>query len=438
MVTRRLETSDRISRFVIRLALAAVLSTGLAVLVDSFGSARAYTRTEKRQLQNSIVDRQKYLNKRFRKVYRKKTQYIIVHTSEGGLNSTLRVVSQGKQTASGYRTRGGHAHYVIARNGRVYRTLDRRYIANHAGRSMWNGQRSISNVSVGIELVGYHYNSITDQQYRSLGLLIEILQGIYRLDDMAVLTHSQVAYGNPNRWIRKPHRGRKRCAKNFDFRRAGVTSTWHYDPDVRAGRLAADPELASIYYSPRTRRPKTTGNNVITRTNTAWNIAGEDYDDPTTIYRLPNGKTIPGDQVERRIGWNRIPRNTVVTLNSPDAAGLERETVKRITNGYTAWDVAGVEYNKSTTFYFYPRGQVFSGRQVKDWDELPENTRIIVGYRGPYEITSRRPAGVVAGANYNKKHTLYYFPNRKLVSGDSVRDFRRLPAGVKVFLPAKG
>jgi N-acetyl-anhydromuramyl-L-alanine amidase AmpD len=93
--------------------------------------------------------------------------------------------------------------------------LDKKYIADHAGLSMWDGEKGISKVSIGIELVGYHYAPITAKQYRSVGILIDILQRVYHLDDRAVLTHSQIAYGTPNRWFKKNHRGRKRCAKNF-------------------------------------------------------------------------------------------------------------------------------------------------------------------------------------------------------------------------------
>jgi len=420
-----------------------VIIAACAVLAGSVGTVWALTRAEKQSFQRSIVDRRSKLNPRYKKKTRAKTRYIIVHTSEGGLNGTLNAVSRGKQVRSGYRTKGGHTHYVIARNGRVYRILDRRYVADHAGRSMWNGQTWISNYSIGIELVGYHYGEITEQQYRSLGQLIDILRGIYNLDDSAVLTHSQVAYGKPNRWVKKNHRGRKRCAKNFDWRKVGLASTWPFDPDVKAGRLVPDPELAAIYYAPRTAssRKKATGSNVISGTNTAWRIAGEEYDSPRTLYRLPSGKTIPGDEVEKRIGWNRVPKNTVVLLNLGDSEKAEksRGPVKSVSNGYTAWDIAGLDYNKATTFYFFPRGRVAHGREVSDWDGMPVNTRIIVGYRGPYEVTASKPAGKIAGASYNKRDTLYYFPHRKrIVAGDAVRDFKRLPKGVLVFLPARG
>ena len=305
---------------------------------------------------------------------------------------------------------------------------------------MWNGQTNISRVSIGIELVGYHYTPITASQYRSVKHLLDILQRIYRLDDLAVMTHSQVAYGKPHRWFKQTHRGRKRCAKNFDRSRAGLGPTWRYDPDVKAGRLAADPELASIYYARRSKPVETVGTNVISSNTTAWSIAGEEYDSPATLYRLPNGKSVPGDQIETKIGWNRIPKNTVVLLNQ---CGIDesRQTlgpVKRITNGFTAWDIANLDYNKTTTFYFFPSGRIKHGREISDWDELPLNTRMIIGYRGPYRVTGSKPAVKIAGVKHDKKETLYYFPNKKIVPGDSVRDFKRLPKGVLIFLPASG
>ena len=73
------------------------------------------------RFQNRIVDHRYRLNPKFKKKLRQKTRYIIVHTSELGLDATLRVVSRGKQFQSGNKTLGGHAHYVIARNGRTYR-----------------------------------------------------------------------------------------------------------------------------------------------------------------------------------------------------------------------------------------------------------------------------------------------------------------------------
>jgi hypothetical protein len=412
-----------------------------ALLLLGFSPAwAAFSRDERRGFQRAIVDKRKQLHPKYKKIPRKGTRYIIVHTSEAGLNTTLKVVSRGKFIHGRRLTYGGHAHYVIARDGRTFRTLNKKYEADHAGLSMWNGAKDISTVSMGIELVGYHYTEITDKQYRSVGILIDILQDVYDLDDSTVLTHSQVAYGNPNAWFKRKHRGRKRCAKNFDRARAGLGITWSFDPDVKTGRLVADPELEAIFYGHRLRVASRADTNVITANNTAWTIAGEDYNSSTTLYQFPNGRIIPGDQINSQVGWNRIPDKTLVLLNQDKHPDLSRNQgpVKTISNGLTAWTFAGSGYKNKTTFYFFPKGALKSGSQIFDWDGLPSQTKMIVGYRGPYKVSARRPPIKIAGKRFNHKDTLYYFPNKKLVFGNRIEDFKRLPQGVLIFVPKKG
>ena len=412
----------------------------LSVLIGLPSLCAAFQGENLQAFQSSIVDYRSRLNPRYKKVPRSQTKYIIVHTSELGLESTLRVVSQGKRFPNGRRTNGGHTHYVIARNGRCYRILDKHYVADHAGRSMWDGDRDISQVSIGIELVGYHYAAITDAQYRSVGTLIAILQGAYQLDDRAVLTHSQVAYGGPNRWFRKDHRGRKRCAKNFIRVKAGLGPTWLYDPDVRAGRLTADAQLAEVFYGRETMDIQLAEANVISKRNTAWAIAGEDFDSVTTVYQFPNGRAYTGDQIGSKVGWDRIPACTVVLLNQESGtAPLEEEKgpVKTISDGITAWSLAGRLYNRHTTIYFLPSGHVKNGTMIDDWDDLPVRTRLIIGYRGPFELRKDRSAYRIAGKAYNAQDTIYYLPTNQLLSGNAIKDFSQLQAGTLVFLPAR-
>ena len=434
-----------------------IMVVGVVVLFAfwSPGALAAYSPKQRQHFQKTIVDYRHRLNPRYKRVKRRSTRYIIVHTSEGNLKSTLRTVSQGKKLHNGHRTYGGHAHYVIARNGRTYRTLDRRLRADHAGKSMWSGQTQISNTSIGIELVGYHYAAITSAQYRSVGLLIDILQRTYHLSDKAVLTHSQIAYGPPNRWFRKNHRGRKRCAKNFIRAKAGLGPGWAYDPDVRSGRLAADPQLAVIFYAKKSRyrpvhkssrvtsktRSKRTlaiqSSNVISKTNSAWAIAGEDYNSPTTVYKLPDGRVFRGDEVERKLGWNRILPKTVVLLNQHNVAAYSRQygPVKTITDGLSAWVFAGAKYNHKTTIYFLPLGQIKNGKMISDWDDLPEKTKMIVGYRGPYKISKKHYPAHFAGAKFKDRNTLYYLPSKKFVAGDKIKNFNRIPLGTLIFVP---
>lgn len=398
----------------------------------------SFTQAERDNFQHSVVDSRSRLNHSYKKVQRKKTKYIIAHTSELGLKTTLRVVSKGKRLRNGRLTNGGHAHYVIARNGRTYRILDKKYDADHAGRSMWNGETDISKISIGIELVGYHYAPISENQYRSAGMLIDILQDVYDLQDRSVLTHSQVAYGLPNQWFRENHRGRKRCAKNFIRAKAGLGSTWIYDPDVRAGRLMADAQLSDVFYGQHKIGPQADEANIISKRNTAWAIAGEDYDSTTTAYKFPNGRQYTGDQIADKIGWNRIPAKTIVLLNQESSFELSKDggLIKTISNGITAWSLAGKSYNRETTIYFLPSGQIKPGSIINDWDDLPAKTRLIIGYKGPYKINKDRTAFRIAGLRYKDQKTIYYLPSKKLLSGNKIKDFNNLPVGTFIFLPA--
>jgi len=421
-----------------------------------------------------IIDYQKHLNKRFIKEPRLSTQLIIIHTSEAGLDSTMETLSRGKHMGR-YSTFGGHTNYCIARDGQIYRILHHRWRADHAGLSMWNGLEDISSHSPGIELVGYHYGTITSQQYQSLSRLLKILQRLYSIPDKNVLTHSQVSYGKPNLWVNRPHRGRKRCALNFEREKADLTDAWDYDPDVKAGRLARDRHIYAMFYKKTPGKTKvedimvsasspevtgTTGTttpvepgsptnpdlgkispvnnltNVISRDNTAWNIAGEDYDDSATLYILPGNRAIRGDQIEKTVGWSRIPNGTRVLLNQPPDVEKETGPIFLIGKEYTAWSFAGPDYSRPSTFYVLPNGRITPGDRISDWDSLPDGTRMIIGYKGPFTIRNKKgetPWGI-AGKAHNHPQTLYLIPGKGLLTGDNVNDFSDLPRGSKMFL----
>ena len=409
--------------------------------IDAVGVS--FAPSDFQRFQSGIIDHRNRVNPAFKKVPREQTRYIIVHTSELGLSATLRVVARGKRLARGRSTPGGHANYVIARNGDTYRILDKRFRADHAGLSMWNGRQDISSVSIGIELVGYHNAPLTEAQYRSAGLLIKILQKVYGLDDQAVLTHSQIAFGRPNPWFSEDHRGRKRCAKNFDRSRAGLGPTVRHDPDVRAGRLLPDPYLAELFYSPGpavAARVAATGPvpNLISRERTAWGIAGEEYDHPTTVYVLPGGRRLTGDQIADAVGWHLLPVNTRVLLNQePQQAetAAPEYPVKIITDRMTAWSHAGPAYAFDSTFYFLPSGSVRPGSRISDWDDLPLNTRLIVGYQGPFAINAENTAYRIAGQKYKKPTTVYHLPPGEVKTGAEIPDFATLPKGSALYLP---
>jgi len=173
---------------------------------------------------------------------RKSTKFIILHTTEGAAVGSLKKLSA-----------NGECHYAIDTDGKIYRIVDRSRIAYHNGLSMWNKQEDLDKVSIGIEMVGFHDKRPTAAQIKSLKELLAELKKHYKISDDNVLTHSMVAYGKPNKWNKKNHRGRKRCGMIFADtqlrKQIGLTSKPTRDPDLHAKRLLdGDPELTKILY----------------------------------------------------------------------------------------------------------------------------------------------------------------------------------------------
>ena len=173
---------------------------------------------------------------------RKATTLIVLHTTEAHAKSSLNKLSE-----------RGEAHYCVVEDGTVYRIIDRDREAYHAGRSMWQGKEDCDEFSIGIEVVGHHDQAVTLQQLAALKELIARLKRMYSITDARVVCHSHVAYGAPNSWHKKKHRGRKRCGMLFAMpsvrARLGLTARPSSDPDVKAKRLVqADPGLADVLY----------------------------------------------------------------------------------------------------------------------------------------------------------------------------------------------
>jgi len=362
---------------------------------------------------------------------RERTEYIILHTTEGAKTSALRKLRQ-----------NGEAHYLVDREGRVYRIIHRSRVAYHAGRSMWKGERNLDTCSIGIEAVGYHNRELPDAQYAALRELVAELQGIYRIPDGNVLTHCMVAYGTPNRWHKRSHRGRKRCAMNLSTHaarlRLGLTQGPAYDPDVRAGRLAeADPHLANVLYGATAGRGGTAARvsngeaNVIAAGRSAWDIARDRYDSPDTLYRLPDGRTLRGSEVR---AWRAIPPGTRVIL-SAEYCDNAADTVREIgVHGDSAGDIAGEDAGDERTIYFLPDGKVRTGAELSaaQIDALPRGTRLLVGFVHGGYISERRSAYDVCGPLWNAATTFYRLPDKRIVAGDGM-DEGKIPKGAMVF-----
>ena len=173
---------------------------------------------------------------------RRSTELIVLHTTEAPARSSLNKLSD-----------RGEAHYCVTEDGTIYRIVDRDKEAFHAGRSMWQGKEDVDKFSIGIECVGYHDKPMGAVQLNAIRDLVKDLKRMYSLTDEKVVCHSHVAYGAPNKWQKRRHRGRKRCGMLFAMpsirKRLDLKARPKTDVDVVAGRLAiGDQYLKNVLY----------------------------------------------------------------------------------------------------------------------------------------------------------------------------------------------
>lgn len=91
------------------------------------------------------------------------------------------------------RTRKSY-HYYISTSGTIYKFIDPKYKANHAGRSFWGGLKGLNAYSIGIALENKPPKDYTDAQYISLNWLLRQLQKRYPdISKDKLVGHSDVA-----------------------------------------------------------------------------------------------------------------------------------------------------------------------------------------------------------------------------------------------------
>lgn len=366
------------------------------------------------------------------------TEYIILHTTEGGGRGSLEKLR-----------RFGEAHYMVDTDGKVYRIIERHRIATHAGRSMWNGRTNLDNVSIGIEIVGYHDKPMTSAQLRAVRELLRQLKAIYSIPDNRILPHSMVAYGAPNRWHRAAHRGRKRCGMLMareDIRaQIGLHDKPRFDPDVRARRLVvADDFLERTLFGPSAvaatpaavaaaAAASPANPNVIARNRSAWDIAREQYNAPTTSYEFPDGRVLRGNEIPN---WNAMPPGTIVRVGSSATLEQQSESERVITIGQdtrSAREFAGDAALDDKTIYFLPTGEVVRGNELTEaqLDSLVDGTGMLVGYISGGRISANRRAFDIVGPRWNLATTFYRFPDGTVRSGDQINE-RNIPLQTEV------
>ena len=287
---------------------------------------------------------------------RTSTELIVLHTTEAPARSSLNKLSE-----------RGEAHYCVTEDGSVYRIVDRDREAFHAGRSMWNGKEDVDKFSVGIECVGYHDKEMGLVQIRAIRDLVKELQKMYKIPDERVVCHSHVAYGAPNKWQKKNHRGRKRCGMLFAMpsvrAQLGLARRPASDADVRAKRLVVGDDYLKrvLYGSVDTMKGKYPAVAAVPSQAKSsgglfgWLKGGKGDAPPATPPRaVIRAKPTPKPTANPP----SAPPKTIAELKT---RGYEMKGV--VAKGITASQIAGGRWNSSDTYYTI-RNKIIPGSRI--------------------------------------------------------------------------
>ena len=276
---------------------------------------------------------------------RASTELIVLHTTEAPARSSLNKLSD-----------RGEAHFCVTEEGSVYAIVDRDRVAFHAGRSMWNGKEDVDNFSIGIECVGYHDKTMPTVQLAAIRNLVKDLKAMYRIPDERVVCHSHVAYGSPNKWQKRKHRGRKRCGMLFAMpsvrRVLDLKSRPAFDADTRAGRLVVgDDYLRGVLYG---------------KTDTMLAAYGR-----VKPAAAPKPPVRPKQAVAAKT--STPPKAVAQTKPAAPAVSLPKSAVQLKSMGYevkgkvskttSASKIAGSKWNASDTYYTI-RDKIFPGNAI--------------------------------------------------------------------------
>src|SRR3569833_334305 len=139
----------------------------------------------------------------------RRPNYVIIHfTAQDSVQQTLKTFTVTTTQTS--------AHYVIAKNGKVFHMVNDYLRANHAGVGKWGSGTDMNSSSIGIEIDNNSKEAFTDAQINSLLILLAKLKKTFNIPQANFIGHQDFA---PKR---KPDPGplfpwKKLAAHGFGF-----------------------------------------------------------------------------------------------------------------------------------------------------------------------------------------------------------------------------
>ncbi|WPU94422.1 N-acetylmuramoyl-L-alanine amidase [Mucilaginibacter sabulilitoris] len=124
----------------------------------------------------------------------RKPNYVIIHfTAQDSIQQTLKTFTLVRPQVS--------AHYVVAKDGKVFHMLNDYLRAWHAGISRWGSITDMNSCSIGIEIDNNGNESFNDVQVKSLLALLAQLKKVYNIPTGNFIGHQDIAP------LRKPDPG---------------------------------------------------------------------------------------------------------------------------------------------------------------------------------------------------------------------------------------
>ena len=120
----------------------------------------------------------------------KRIKYVIIHYT--GMNSLKSCLSKFNSRSSEV-----SCHWLISKKGTIFKIVDEKKSAWHAGISSWGKERMLNSSSIGIELDnpghGKNYKQFSNPQMKSLEKLLSTILKKYNIDKKNILSHSEIA-----------------------------------------------------------------------------------------------------------------------------------------------------------------------------------------------------------------------------------------------------
>ena len=87
------------------------------------------------------------------------------------------------------------SHYIVGKDGDVYKVVEEEKRAWHAGKSNWENRSALNDTSIGIEIVNTGDEPFSDAQVDAVAKLSKSIVQKYGLDEKNIVGHSDIAPG---------------------------------------------------------------------------------------------------------------------------------------------------------------------------------------------------------------------------------------------------